>query len=229
MGLALEKCCCFIPLRTGTFIIALYFFIAYLFDAITGFLGVNSIIVYSGQIAKAWYYINLLFTVLVFVGGFSGIIGSLFAQRKSARFFSIIVWICCTLSFIKYLISLVLMIVFRQNMINACVRSGIVSIGNAQNGLGPVSVSIGSYYTPVKYPNTMNAFATSPEECEHSVKLIIILWGVIVGIMQFIQVYFASVVSTYATRIRSGARHHRLHDQQIKDFEESRFHMSTVY
>lgn len=33
----------------------------------------------------------------------------------------------------------------------------------------------------------------------------------------------------YASRLRNGARHHRLHDQQIKDFEESRYHMSTVY
>lgn len=66
MGLALEKCCCFIPLRMGTFIIALWFFVswhliinnrddstdqhnkqvAYLFDAVTGFLGVNCMFYY---------------------------------------------------------------------------------------------------------------------------------------------------------------------------------------
>ncbi|KAK4518186.1 uncharacterized protein ATC70_001537 [Mucor velutinosus] len=229
MGLALEKCCCFIPLRMGTFIIALWFFIAYLFDAVTGFLGINSIIVYSGQTAKAWYYINLLFTVLVFVGGLSGIIGSIFAQRKSARFFSIVVWVCCALSFIKYVISLVLMVVYRQNMINTCIRSGIVGFGNSQIGLGPTTISTNSYYSPVKYPNTMNAHATSAEDCEHSIKMLIILWGVLIFIVQMVQIYFASVVGAYATRLRSGARHHRLHDQQIKDFEESRFHMSTVY
>ncbi|KAI8983983.1 hypothetical protein BDF20DRAFT_911160 [Mycotypha africana] len=248
MGLALEKCCCFIPLRIGTFIIALWFFIVYLIDAITGFLGVNcknkqqplkriaintycktAVIVYSGQTAKAWYYINLLFTVLLFVGGFAGIIGSLIAQRKSAKFFSVVVWISCAVSFIKYLISLVLMIVYRQNMINTCIRSGLVGIGNAQSGLLPTTISLNGYYTPVKYPNTLNAHATSMENCEQSVKTLIILWGVIVFVVQIVQVYFASVVGVYAARLRSGARHHRLHDQQIKDFEESRYHMSTVY
>ncbi|KAG2211810.1 hypothetical protein INT47_004496 [Mucor saturninus] len=229
MGLALEKCCCFIPLRLGAFVIALWFFVVYLFDAITGFLGINAIVVYSGQTAKAWYYINLLFTVLVFLGGLSGIIGSVFAQRRSAKFFSIVVWVCCVLSFFKYIISLVLMIVYRQNMMNTCIRSGLVGIGNSQSGLVPTTISTGSYYTPVRYPDTMNSFATDPEDCERSIKLMIILWGAIIFAIQVLQIYFASVVNAYASRLKSGARHHRLHDQQIKDFEESRFHMSTVY
>ncbi|KAI7867085.1 uncharacterized protein EV154DRAFT_432493, partial [Mucor mucedo] len=203
--------------------------VVYLFDAITGFLGINAIVVYSGQTAKAWYYINLLFTVLVFLGGLSGIIGSLFAQRRSAKFFSIVVWVCCVLSFFKYIISLVLMIVYRQNMMNTCIRSGLVGIGNSQSGLVPTTISTGSYYTPVRYPDTMNSFATDPEDCERSIKLMIILWGAIIFAIQVLQIYFASVVNAYASRLKSGARHHRLHDQQIKDFEESRFHMSTVY
>lgn len=189
----------------------------------------KAIIVYSGQTAKAWYYINLLFTVLVFMGGLSGIIGSIFAQRRSAKFFSIVVWICCVLSFIKYVTSLVLMIVYKQNMINTCIRSGFVGLNNAQIGLMPTTISTNSYYTPVKYPDTMNQFATSEQECQQSVKMLIILWGAVIFIIQALQIYFASVVNAYAARLQSGARHHRLHDQQIKDFEESRFHMSTVY
>ncbi|GAA5807013.1 hypothetical protein MFLAVUS_000362 [Mucor flavus] len=229
MGLALEKCCCFIPLRLGAFIIAVWFFTVYLIDAVTGFLGINAIIIYSSQTARAWYYINLLVTILVCLGGLFGIIGSLFAQRGSAKLFSLTVWTCCVLSFIKYVISLVLMIVYRQNMINTCIRSGLVGIGNSQLGLTPTSVSTGSYYTPVRYPDTMNTFATSPQDCEDSIKLMIILWGAIIFVIQLLQLYFASVVNAYAARLKSGARHHRLHDQQIKDFEESRFHMSTVY
>lgn len=42
-----------------------------------------AVIVYSGQTAKAWYYINLLFTVIVFVGGLSGIFGSIFVKCQS--------------------------------------------------------------------------------------------------------------------------------------------------
>jgi hypothetical protein len=114
-------------------------------------------------------------------------------------------------------------------MINTCIRSGFVSLNNAQRNLGVSTISTGSYYTPVHYPNTLTANAASEEECEHSVKMLIILWGVLIFVVQVVQIYFATVVSTYAKRLQSGARHHRLHDQQIKDFEESRFHMSTVY
>lgn len=110
------------------------------------------------------------------------------AQRRSAKFFSIVVWICCVLSFIKYIISLVLMIVYRQNMINTCIRSGLVGIGNSQSGLVPTTVSTGSYYSPVKYPDTMNTFASSQEDCEKSIQLMIILWGAIIFAIQVLQV-----------------------------------------
>ncbi|OBZ84537.1 hypothetical protein A0J61_07417 [Choanephora cucurbitarum] len=229
MGLTVEKCCCFIPLRLGTLIIALWFFVAYLLDTITGFLGINSIVVYSGQTAKAWYYINFLFTVLVLVGGLFGIFGSLFAQRRSARLFSVVVWICCGLSILKYVISLGLMAAYRHTMIQTCIRSGMVGISNAQTNLTPTTVSVGGYYSPVKYPETLNANATSEEDCEHAMQLMIISWGVVGFFVQLLQLYFATVVNAYASRLEQGTRHHRLHDDQTKDFEESRFHMSTVY
>lgn len=82
------------------------------------------------------------------------------------------------------------MIVYRQNMINTCIRSGLVGIGNSQLGLTPTSVSTGSYYTPVRYPDTMNTFATSPQDCEDSIKLMIILWGAIIFVIQLLQVKY---------------------------------------
>ncbi|CAO3678674.1 unnamed protein product [Rhizopus stolonifer] len=189
MGLTPEKCCGFIPLRLGSFIIALWFFIAYFFDAVTGFLGMNAVVVYSGQTTRVWYYINLVFTLLVLVGGFSGVIGTAFAQKKSAKIFNFVIWTCCVLSFVKYVTSLVLMIVYRQNMINTCIRSGFVSFNNAQVGLTATSnVSTGGYYTPVKYPNTLNAHATSYDDCEHAIKLLIITWGAVIFVVQLVQV-----------------------------------------
>lgn len=80
------------------------------------------------------------------------------------------------------------MIVYRQNMINTCIRSGLVGIGNSQSGLVPTTVSTGSYYSPVKYPDTMNTFASSQEDCEKSIQLMIILWGAIIFAIQVLQV-----------------------------------------
>ncbi|KAI9494366.1 hypothetical protein BDB00DRAFT_818887 [Zychaea mexicana] len=229
MGLGMDKCCCFIPLRLGTFLIALWFFVVYLLDAVTGFLGSNAVTIYSGQSAKAWYYIGLLLTVIICVGGFFGIIGSLFASRKFAKAFSIIAWISCALSIIKYLISLILMVVYRDTMIQSCKRSGFVGFDNTQVPLSPAALSDSSYYAPVRYPGTLNANATSQEDCEATIKTFLIAYGVVIFVVEVIQIYFAKVVTNYSSRLRNGARHHRLHDQQIKDFEESRYHMSTVY
>ncbi|KAL0080307.1 hypothetical protein J3Q64DRAFT_1759432 [Phycomyces blakesleeanus] len=230
MGMGMEKCCCFIPLRLGTFIIALWFFVIYLLDAVTGFLGVNAVIVYSGQSAKAWYYIDLLFTVLVCLGGLLGIVGSCFASRGFAKFFSVIIWINCGLSIVKYAVSLALMVVHREDLIRSCLRSGFVGFSNAQTPISStVTISESPYYAPVKYPGTLNAHATDLEQCQYNVQSFLIVYGVVIFAIEILQIYFASVVSAYASRLRNGARHHRLHDQQIKDFEESRYHMSTVY
>ncbi|ORX58246.1 hypothetical protein DM01DRAFT_1366365 [Hesseltinella vesiculosa] len=224
-----EKCCCFIPLRLGTFLIALWFTAIYLIDATTGFLGINAATIYSGQAARPWYYIDLLFTVIVCLGGVVGMFGSCFASRKFAKAFTVIVWVNCTLSVMKYVICLALMISHRDSMVNACMRSGFIGISNAQNSIEPVVLSESSYYAPVRYPGTLNANAGSEASCEEAVKLYLIVFGAVSGVFQLLQFYFASVVSAYASRLRNGARHHRLHDQQIKDFEESRYHMSTVY
>ena len=84
--------------------------------------------------------------------------------------------------------SLALMIIYRQNMINTCIRSGFVSFNNAQIGLVPSNISTNGYYTPVKYPNTLNAHATSAEDCQQAIRLLIITWGVIIFVVQLVQV-----------------------------------------
>ncbi|KAG0171328.1 hypothetical protein DFQ28_003862 [Apophysomyces sp. BC1034] len=196
---------------------------------LNNFFFVIAVVVYSGQSAKAWYYIDLLFTVLVCLGGLFGILGSCFASRKFAKVFSVVVWVNCILSIVKYLVSLVLMVLFREGMVHSCQRSGFAGFSNAQATMSPAVISDSPYYAPVKYPNTLNSNAMTMEDCEASVKTFLISYGVIIFLVEMLQIYFASVVSAYASRLRNGARHHRLHDQQIKDFEESRYHMSTVY
>ncbi|KAI9359411.1 hypothetical protein BD770DRAFT_342737 [Pilaira anomala] len=229
MGLGLEKCCCLIPLRLGTFFIAIWFFAIYLFYSATGFVGVNAIVFYSGQAARPWYYINLIFTVFICVGGLCGIVGSLCASRRFSKAFSVIVWISCILSMVVYVISLVLMAINSDNVIESCMVIGFVGVQNVQRNISPVHISQTEYYTPVKYPGLLTEHAGSEADCARMLKTFTILFGVIIFIVQLVQIYFAYVVSAYAKRLSNGARHHRLHAQQIKDFEESRYHMSTVY
>ncbi|KAI9281559.1 hypothetical protein BY458DRAFT_469094 [Sporodiniella umbellata] len=229
MGIGLEKCCCFIPLRLGTFFVAIWFFVVYLFYTTTGFLGVNSVVYYSSQSAKAWYYINLLFSVFICLGGLSGIAGSLFASRRFSKAFSLISWINCFLSFVLYIVSLVLIASRKQSLIDSCRVMGFIGIGNAQTIISPVHVGSSDYYSPVRYPGLLTANAGTEAQCDAELKTFTITFGALIFVVQIVQVYFAYVVSAYAKRLKNGARHHRLHAQQIKDFEESRYHMSTVY
>ncbi|CAM0138987.1 hypothetical protein VKS41_008548 [Umbelopsis sp. WA50703] len=224
----LEQCCCCIPLRAGTFIIALWFFVVNLFEATSGFLGRNSIFAYASQTSRAVFIVQQLLTLLIACGGLFGMVGSCLASRKFAKIFSITVWTACGLSILKYLISLILIATHRDNIIASCEATGFVSMSNPQTSIGNTFTS-SPYYHPVKYPGTLNANSMSYGDCEQAVKVMLITFGVIVFVIQVVQIYFASVVSAYASRLRNGARHHRLHDQQIKDFEESRYQMATVY
>ncbi|CAO3591112.1 unnamed protein product [Absidia cylindrospora] len=151
--------------------------------------------------------------------------GSCFSSRKFAKTFSVVVWINCTLSMLKYVTCLALMISHRYDITRSCLRSGF---SNYQTSITPAIIPNNPYYSPIRYPGTLNANATSQEDCEASIKSFLITFGVVCFIIQVLQFYFATVVSAYASRLRNGARHHRLHDQQIKDFEESRYHMSTI-
>ncbi|CAO3587291.1 unnamed protein product [Absidia cylindrospora] len=155
--------------------------------------------------------------------------GSCFSSRKFAKIFSVVVWVNCTLSMLKYVICLALMISHKYDMSRSCLRSGFISFGNSQTSIEPVIIPDSPYYSPVRYPGTLNANAASQEDCDASIKTFLITFGVVVFVIQVLQFYFATVVSAYASRLRNGARHHRLHDQQIKEFEDARYHMSTVY
>ncbi|KAI8876283.1 hypothetical protein K501DRAFT_200740, partial [Backusella circina FSU 941] len=195
----------------------------------TGFVGINASVFYSGQKSIAWYYIGLLFSIFVCVGGLLGVIGSCTRSRSFAKAFSVIVWINCLLSALIYVISLILMATNSPHSIESCRVIGFVDSHNPHKDVTPVQLSTSEFYTPVKYAGLLTEHAESESNCAHMTKLFTITFGVVVFVVQLVQIYFAYIVNAYAKRLSNGARHHRLHAQQIKDFEESRYHMSTVY
>jgi hypothetical protein len=97
---------------------------------------------------------------------------------------------------IVYIVSLVLMTVHKQNVINSCRVVGFVGIQNAQREITPVRFSStnNDYYSPVKYPGIMTEYATSQEDCEHIMKTFSILFGVIIFVVQLLQVQIVYVL-----------------------------------
>lgn len=87
-----------------------------------------------------------------------------------------------------YVISLVLMAVNSQNVIESCMVVGFVGVQNAQRNISPVHISDSDFYSPVKYPGLMTEHAASEGDCARMLKLFTILFGVIIFIVQLVQV-----------------------------------------
>lgn len=80
------------------------------------------------------------------------------------------------------------MAVYRDQMVKSCERSGFVSFGNNQVPLTGTVLTDSSYYSPVRYPGTLNAHAMSAEDCEHSVRTLLISFGVVIFLVELLQV-----------------------------------------
>jgi hypothetical protein len=99
---------------------------------------------------------------------------------------------------IVYVVSLVLMTINKQNVIDSCQVVGFVGIQNAQHEITPVRFSStnSNYYSPVKYPGIMTEYATSQKDCENMMKTFNILFGVIIFIVQLVQVKYQRIYNT---------------------------------
>lgn len=84
-----------------------------------------------------------------------------------------------------------------QHTTQSCMVVGFVSIDNLQRNVSPVRISDSNFYTPVKYPGILTEHATSESDCSRMIKLFTILFGVIIFLVQIVQVkikYYAIIV-----------------------------------
>lgn len=78
---------------------------------------------------------------------------------------------------------------YSQNVVESCMVYGFVGIGNPQQNISPVHLSGTSYYTPVvQYPGLMSQHALSENDCSHLIKTFAIIFGVIVFVVEVVQV-----------------------------------------
>ncbi|RUP45546.1 hypothetical protein BC936DRAFT_148031, partial [Jimgerdemannia flammicorona] len=192
--MALTKCCCCIPLRAGAFIIALWFLVVNGFEAISGFIGRNTIISYAGQTSVTIYWVQVGLSVLIAVGGLFGLIGSCCASRGFIAAFSIITWISCSISIFKHVGALILMVIHRNEIVDECTQNGFSLNGNSTWTNGNAT------YSPVIRPNTLNNSTNLTEflngtstpltraDCQKSVEIVLIVAGVLILFVELLQV-----------------------------------------
>lgn len=66
---------------------------------------------------------------------------------------------------------------------------GFVGLGNTQRHIGAVHINPQSpYYSPVSYPGILTEHAASEEDCTQVIKIYTIIFGVVIFVVQFIQV-----------------------------------------
>lgn len=75
-----------------------------------------------------------------------------------------------------------------QQVIESCMVVGFVGVQNIQRNISPVHINPSEYYTPVKYPGLLTEHAASEADCAKMIKIFTILFGVIIFIVQLIQV-----------------------------------------
>jgi hypothetical protein len=219
--MSMKKCCFCIPLRAGTFLIALWFFVFSSFEAITGFLGRNAILSYVSQTNKIVFWIEESLAVVVALGGLVGIIGTCFATRGFIRAFSIVTWISCIISAIHHVSSLIVVGMNRQNLINECSVTGKFDASPAE---------VTPLYTPIIRNQTLSSQPDSnigsPDSnsvyatCAKEVEVFLIAAAVVVLVVQFIQFYFGMVVAAYAAKLTSQPKHTKLMMRQEWDEQQ---------
>jgi len=238
--MALTKCCCCIPLRAGAFIIGLWFLIVNGFEAVSGFLGRNTVISYASQSSAAIFWAEIALSLLIAVGGLFGLIGSCCASRGFITAFSIITWISCLISIVKHVGAVVLIAIHRNEIVDECTKTGLVALSSSSVTLSSNGTwtNGNSTYSPVLHEGTINSpnltsNSTAPPsraDCEKDVEIFLIVTAVVIIFIELMQIYFASVVGAYATKLRTETRHHKLRDQQIKDWDEAQMPMKdSVY
>lgn len=76
----------------------------------------------------------------------------------------------------------------RQNMVDSCRVMGFVGVDNAQQTIAPVHLSNSPYYSPVKYPGLLTANAGNESQCSSLLQTFIILFGVLIFVVEIVQV-----------------------------------------
>jgi hypothetical protein len=230
----MKKCCFCIPLRAGTFLIALWFFVFSSFEAITGFLGRNAILSYVSQTNKSLFWIEESLAVVVALGGLVGIIGTCFATRGFIRAFSIVTWINCVFSVIQHVSSLIVVGVNRQNLINECSLTLTGKFDASPAEVTPLYTPIMRNHTLGAQPDSNSTIGGSPDSnsvyatCAKEVEIFLIVAAVVVVVVQFIQFYFGMVVAAYAAKLTSQPKHTKL--MMPQEWDEQRMPMrESVY
>ncbi|KAF7723665.1 hypothetical protein EC973_001756 [Apophysomyces ossiformis] len=113
-----------------------------------------------------------------------GLIGSLTAHRGMVVFFRIVYWTMTVASLILSVIFLIVFVVKRHLLYNYCIEE----------------TSNDPYFENENIPQL----------CQRSINTSLIVYGILVGVVNSLEFYFATVISAYAYRLKQRDQHEQL-------------------
>ncbi|KAL0095874.1 hypothetical protein J3Q64DRAFT_1709026 [Phycomyces blakesleeanus] len=203
-----KSCCCCIPLRAGVMVIAIVSSAFYISSL------VYLLIRRSDMFAKHPDSLNFLtpifWTSVAVVSVYSissilGVFGSISQNRAMTAVFRVLYWIMAILILVVSVAGWVLLLVNRDSWQDECANY--------------VSKPDSDIYSIVKVPSGSEVATVLQNACSNDLKTILIVSGIAVVMGNIIQIYFASVVSSYASRLKRGNKHIPL--RNLDDFPDN--------
>jgi len=201
--MAMDKCCCCIPLRGGVFVIALL-------TLLGNIGGIVYLVVRRDYLMHPFqafsntfvisFWVALTITALYAAASLFGVIGTGLANRAMVLIFSMINWIFVVFTLLAYTALWIYIMVKKSEITNIC--------STTLNGAAGDAIASNPIYTPL-FGSTANA-VSSIDACNETIKWVSISLGIFVLVGGFISVYFASVVGGYAARLKRFNNHTKL-------------------
>ncbi|KAG1440655.1 hypothetical protein G6F56_011830 [Rhizopus delemar] len=156
---------------------------------------------------------GVFWTCVAIIGLYSisslfGVIGGITQNRSMINIFRFLYWIMATLILISSFAAWITVLIKRDDIVTGC-----------QQYLLGLNSNSSSYYSPVNLPN--GTISLHKEDCVSATKHLLIIGGIAVFLGNFVQIYFASTINAYATRLKSvgTTEHHKL--RNMEDYPET--------
>ncbi|KAF1804404.1 hypothetical protein V8B55DRAFT_1500605 [Mucor lusitanicus] len=204
--MGLNNCCFCIPLRAGVTAIAVCSSVLYI--GILIWLLRERQVIYSLQDVSA--ALAVFWSLVAVVGLYSvsalfGVIGGITQNRSMINIFRFLYWTVVILLLLSSSAIWIFMLIKQNSIIDECQK--YLNDSNSSS-------------SPIMIPNQQQQ-GLIQEDCHTATKQILIAGGIVVFVGNFIQIYFASIINAYATRLgqHGSFQHHQLHN--LDDFPET--------
>ncbi|KAI9022772.1 hypothetical protein CLU79DRAFT_143495 [Phycomyces nitens] len=216
-----KRCCCIIPLRGGTVLISLAVaIVSGLLLALT-FTHKNPMVMHLAGIHTVLPWVYTIFLGVSAAVGLYGLLASTVGNLFLMRFYKFLFWLLTILVTIWQTGSFVLALINRSKTLAACNEANPSSNSTAPASGNQTSVGKDTSFTFAGYNTTFLGMQTGNTyglaNCDQAVQAGVILLAVFLFLGAIFMFYFASVVGSYATKLRERSLGHRLRDAEWDD------------